>query len=154
MESADDDEERRRLLGEVVALQSEMETSWMPSIFESLLSIRLTMQQLKVLAILSTETDGSTVQRLSKALDVSLATMSGIVDRLTTQGMASRLEDETDHRVRRVLPTEAGRDVVRRLLSVPSNMGLEAIERLELDDLRALHQGFAAVLRLAREQGS
>lgn len=143
------DDERTRLIDDVRALQVEMETGWVPAMFESLLSIRLTMQQLKVLAIITTESDGSTVQGLAKALDVSLATMSGIVDRLTTQQMARRVDDESDHRVRRVLPTDAGREAVRKVIAVPPGLADDVLEKLDLDDLRALRQGLAAIFRLA-----
>jgi DNA-binding MarR family transcriptional regulator len=135
------------LLDELLRLQAAMETIVVPELVEPLLSIRLTMQQLKVLGIILTDADGSTVQGLSKTLGVSLATMSGIVDRLTGQGMATRVEDLNDHRVRRVVATDRGREVMQELLAARPQLSRPPLERLDIEDLRALTRGVGALLR-------
>lgn len=145
----DDDEhaERESLLGELLALQNEIETSFVPEIIEPMLSLRLTMQQLKVLTLLMTEPDGSTIQALAKTVGVSLATMSGIVDRLESQDMIERMPDPHDQRVRRVVATSTGRETVQRLLAARPELGRAPLNRLALDDLRALTQGIRALMR-------
>ena len=135
------------LLDELLRLQAAMETIVVPELVEPLLSIRLTMQQLKVLGIILTDADGSTVQGLSKTLGVSLATMSGIVDRLTGQGMATRVDDPNDHRVRRVVATDRGREVMQELLAARPQLSRPPLERLDVEDLRALTRGVGALLR-------
>jgi DNA-binding MarR family transcriptional regulator len=148
MESFDvDAADQAALLDELLRMQAVMETTVVPELVEPLLSIRLTMQQLKVLVVLMSEPEGSTVQGLSKTLGVSLATMSGIVDRLTGQGMARRVDDPTDHRVRRVLATPRGREVMHELLAARPQLSRPPLARLELEDLRALTRGVGALLR-------
>ena len=121
-----------------------------PHLVDPVLSIPLTMQQLKVVFILTTDPDGSTIQALSKTLGVSLATMSGIVDRLESQQMVHRVDDLVDHRVRRVLATAKGREVVQELLAARPQLSRQPLEQLDLDDLRALSQGLSALLRVMR----
>lgn len=146
-------DERESLIEALFAAQQAMETTVMPRMAEELMTIPLTMQQLKVLALLVTETDENTVQGLATTLGVSLATMSGILDRLTTHGMATRTEDPTDHRVRRIVATAEGKATVRRLLAAQPQIDREPLTCLPLDDLRALCQGVQALLRVMTGRG-
>lgn len=155
MESFDvDAADQGALLDELLRMQAVMETTVVPEIVEPLLSLRLTMQQLKVLGILMTDPDGSTVQGLSKTLGVSLATMSGIVERLTGHDMATRVEDPNDHRVRRVLPTARGREVMQELLAARPQLSRPPLERLDIEDLRALTRGVGALLRVMQAEAA
>ncbi|MEV8026163.1 MarR family transcriptional regulator [Microbacterium sp. NPDC080220] len=143
----DDRLEREALLAELLGMQEDLETSLAPEIIESVLALRLTMQQLKVLTLLVTEPEGSTIQGLARTAGVSLATMSGIVVRLESQNMVERTIDPRDHRVRRVTATATGRETVRRLLVGRPELSRTPLSRLALDDLRALTQGIRALLR-------
>ncbi len=149
LEGVDTDEgaERETLLTELLVIQSDLETSLAPEIIESVLTLRLTMQQLKVLALLVTEPEGNTIQGLARTAGVSLATMSGIVDRLESQDMVERTVDPRDHRVRRVTATPIGRETVQRLLMGRPELSRTPLNRLALDDLRALTQGIRALLK-------
>lgn len=142
--------ERETLLAELLSLQNDIETSFVPQIIEPMLTLRLTMQQLKVLTILMTEPEGSTIQSLAKTVGVSLATMSGIVDRLESQEMIDRMLDAHDLRVRRVVATDAGRETVQRLLAARPELSRAPLNLLELDDLRALTQGIRALMQAMR----
>jgi len=79
--------------------------------------------------------------------------MSDIVDRLEAHEMVRREPDRSDHRVRRVVATAVGRDTVQRLLAARPQLSRPPLERLRLDVLRALTQGIAAWLEVARELG-
>lgn len=151
--SPDEVAEREALLAELISIQNELETSFVPEILEPMLSLRLTMQQLKVLAILMTHAEGSTIQALAKTVGVSLATMSGIVDRLESQAMIERTVDPRDQRVRRVTATPAGRETVQRLLAARPELSRSPLNRLAIDDLRALAQGIRALLRATQDEG-
>jgi len=139
------------VLGELLRLQRELESSAIPGALQPMLEVQLTMQQLKVLAIVVTETRGGSIQSLAKTVGVSLATMSGIVDRLGSQGMIERSADSNDQRVRRVVATERGRESIQRVLAARPELGLPLLNRLSLDDLRALVQGVRALVNAVRE---
>ena len=101
---------------------------------------------LNVLTLL--EDDGSaSMGELAQALDVSVASMTGIADRMERRGLVERRRDETDRRRVVVQATEAGRDVFRQI----ADRRREALGKLlaqldqgELEGLllghRALHQ--------------
>ena len=86
-------------------------------------------------------------QALAKTVGVSLATMSGIVDRLETQGMAERSLDPNDQRVRRASASELGRQTVQRLMAARPELSSTPLGLLAIDDLRALAQGIRALVR-------
>lgn len=65
------------------------------------------------------------VSDLAALFGASLPAMSRAVDGLVKQGLATRVEDPTDRRVRLVRITADGRDLVERLTTVKRN-GLEA----------------------------
>ncbi|MFG2077067.1 MarR family winged helix-turn-helix transcriptional regulator [Nonomuraea maritima] len=97
----------------------------------------LTMRQLKALVILSVHGSASG-QDLAHDLGVGLGTVTGIVDRLVAQGLASRHEDPHDRRVRRVELTPAGTALIEEI----NNTGIEHYRRimdhLDTETLRAL----------------
>lgn len=127
-----------------------MEFSGIPQVIESMLSLRLTMQQVKVLSIVVVEPTSSSIRQLADILDVSLATMSGIVERLETQDMVERVADPEDQRVRRVVATALGRETIRKLVSSHRELEQTHLERLALDDLAALVQGVRAMAETMR----
>jgi DNA-binding MarR family transcriptional regulator len=144
-----EDTERQRLIDGIAAMQDALDTTALPSMLEPLMSMDITLQQLRVLIILvSSDRDGSTGQGISRALGISMASTSGILDRLEGHAMVKRVEDDRDHRVRRVLITPLGRRTVNRLVSAQSQLSREPLKQLDVDDLRALEQGMRAILRV------
>lgn len=105
-----------------------------------LLNVNLTMPQLKVLLLVS-RAAASSGQELARALGVSLATITGIVDRLVAQHLVSRYEDPHDRRIRRLVLTAEGHQLIdgvvssqeaalRRLLACLSEDELQMTESL------------------------
>ena len=109
-----------------------------------LMSTALTMQQLR--AVLLVDLEGPlTGHALAERLGVSTATTSGLVDRLVEHGVVARTEDPADRRVRRVALTEAGARTVRELADAGRAMSDHLLLQLDVEDLRALVRGLAAV---------
>lgn len=101
-----------------------------------LLNVNLTMQQLKVLLLLS-RAAASSGQELARALGVGLATVTGIVDRLAAQNLVSRYEDPHDRRIRRLALTGEGHQVIDGIVSAREAALRRLLARLDADDLRA-----------------
>jgi len=78
----------------------------------------LTFIQMKALVIVETAVgDVSTVTGLSEALGVSAASASRAVNGLVKKGLASRIEDAEDRRVRRLTLTAKGNALADRIIS-------------------------------------
>lgn len=144
-DGAEERQERDQVLRNLESLADSYQATTLPVLLDSLLTTDLTIQQLKVLAVLATTENGTTGRGLADSFGVSLASMSGLVDRLVAQGAAARSQDEQDGRVRRVHATPLGRALVRRLVADRPELSSEILRRLSLEDLRALEQGLQAV---------
>ncbi len=110
----------------------------------------LSLVHLHVLTIL--EAEGATsMKRLAEALDVSVASATGIVDRMAERGLVERHSLETDRRVVLVNATDAGRAVFidvgeRRRAHVE-----RLLDRLDDAELDAFLTGLRAIKRARTE---
>lgn len=143
------DATRDQLAAELATLHHRLGEEFFASRLRPLLETDLTVQQLRALALVQVDRE-STPQRLAEALGVSAATVSGILDRLTAAGMTVRTPDPADGRVRRVTSTEKGTEAIRRLVAHDDDLPPDLLALLDLDDLRALVRGTAALLEAAR----
>ena len=133
-------------------------TSWNPRermfVFRKWLAGSLSIVQLHALTIL--EAAGpQPMGKLAEQLDVSVASATGIVDRMEQRGYVERRHDLDDRRVIVVHPTEAGRRIFSDLAE-QRRQGLRSIlDQLTEKELQALLIGFralgAARLKLASE---
>ena len=143
--------EQEELISCLERVQESFERRALSSMAEPLISTPITMQQLKVLTMIAIDPERATGHELAGQLKVSVASMSGLVDRLVEHGMVSRLEDPTDRRVRRLSVTPEGSATIRNLLSSSGKMPTPVLRRLSIEDLRALVQGILAFDRAVRE---
>lgn len=128
-------------------------TSWNPrefiAAFQRWHTGSMSLIHLNVLMLL--ESMGPTsMSRLAEALDVSLASMTGIVDRMESRALVERRHDETDRRVVLVHPAEGGKKLFADI-DDRRRAGLgKLLDQLSDDDLAGLLQGHRA-LRQARQ---
>ncbi|MBF4460103.1 MarR family winged helix-turn-helix transcriptional regulator [Pseudoclavibacter sp. VKM Ac-2867] len=139
------DHERSELLAQATALDAVFRDAALRTFLPPLLDLDLTVQQLKVLTVLVTTEDGTTGARLAGMFDVSMASMSKLLDRLEARDMVSRNEDPDDARAKRVRATDTGRSAMRSLVVTRPEFGDGILADLELGDLRAFVRGMTAI---------
>lgn len=142
-------DERESLMHRIDVLEAASERMRLDASMEALMSLPLTVQQLKATAVVITGNGDTTAQRIAEVLQVSLATVSGIVDRLVGHGVVERVPDDRDRRARRLVATDRGRDILHSLMVEADGFRRAAMARLEIEDLRALVQGMEALMRVA-----
>ncbi|MBM9468394.1 MarR family transcriptional regulator [Nakamurella leprariae] len=118
----------------------------------TLLRTPLTVQQLRCMTILVVHGTASP-QQLSTLLQVSPATMTGIADRLVRAGMITRHVDDRDGRGRTIIPTQAGQQVVRSLMSLDIESDVAVLSGLTEDELAGLRAGLAGIVRELQRLG-
>jgi len=114
-------------------------------------SVNLTMQQLKVLWLLSTH-DGIGSQDLARQLGVTPATLSGIVDRLVVQGYATRTEDPDDRRVRRINLSPTGRVAMEEIMDSGTKTQRRLFDRLDDETLEMIVTVLDRITEAARAE--
>ncbi|RBI86679.1 MarR family transcriptional regulator [Rhodosalinus halophilus] len=90
----------------------------------------LTPVQIRVLQVVAMR-DGVTPKEISSQMGVSQATISTLLDRLSSKGMLRRERSKTDRRQTNVVLTEAGHDAVNRAPDALQQQYVRAFESLE-----------------------
>ena len=128
--------------------------AWNPrermGMFRRWLQGSLSIIQLHVLTILEGEGPIS-MSRLAEALDVSVASATGIVDRMEQRGLVERRHAENDRRVVLVYPTQAGEQVFAELELHRRTMLREVLSRLTDEELKSILVGMRAMARARAE---
>lgn len=97
----------------------------------------LTMQQFRVLGQVVRQ-PGISGNELGGLLGVSAPTASGLVERLVEKGLIARIDDADDRRIRRLHPTEAGRDIMRQMDSMFERILGAVLQVLSTEELEVL----------------
>ena len=97
----------------------------------------LTMQQFRVLGQV-VRRPGISGNELGGLLGVSAPTASGLVERLVEKGLIARIDDADDRRIRRLHPTEPGRDIMRQMDSMFERMLGAVLQVLSVEELEVL----------------
>ncbi len=97
----------------------------------------LTMQQFRVLGQV-VRRPGISGNELGGLLGVSAPTASGLVERLVEKGLITRTDDPDDRRIRRLQPTEPGRDIMRQMDSMFDRILGAVLQVLSADELEVL----------------
>ncbi|ROS78650.1 MarR family winged helix-turn-helix transcriptional regulator [Cellulomonas sp. PhB143] len=149
--TATERDRRAALLAEFVETQQALGDLLVGRRLQRLVDTRLTAQQLRAIAILLLDGQIS-AHELARALGVSAATVSGILDRLEAAGMVERRVDEADGRVRRIAVTPSGTAAVRGIVADDDHsVEVELLEDLSTAELEQITTGFGALLRVTRD---
>jgi DNA-binding MarR family transcriptional regulator len=92
-----------------------------------------------------------TMSHLAEMLDVSVASATGIVDRMEKKGVIERRRSDEDRRVVEVHVTQMGEDVFSAMQAERQARMTNMLSNVGADDLAALLTGLRAV-RVARDE--
>ncbi|MHA6793393.1 MarR family winged helix-turn-helix transcriptional regulator [Pseudonocardia bannensis] len=149
-DAAADDHERDTLLAAIESHEVVLRRSLTRFGPNPVLDSGLTMQQLRVLMLLST--DGPLAQGdLAQGLHVGLATVTGLIDRLVARGLVERTEDPRDRRIRLARLAPDGVDLIDRIATAGQEVRRRLLTLIDISALRGLEHGLAA-LRAALER--
>ncbi len=123
-------------------------TSWEPrdrmGVFRKWLQSQVSLVHLHVLTVI--EADGPLpMSRLADALDVSVASATGIVDRMEQRGLVRRIHSQEDRRVVLVEKTGAGDDVFRAIGETRRAGLAHILATLSEEELRGYLAGTRAI---------
>ena len=129
-------------------------TSWKPreraGAFRQWLRGSLSLVHLHVLTVLEGD-EALSMSKLAEALDVSVASATGIVDRMEQRGLVERRREPDDRRVILVKATDAGDAVFRDLAAERRKMLARLLDRMTDAELESLLVGLRAMRRVRSE---
>jgi DNA-binding MarR family transcriptional regulator len=128
-------------------------TAWNPrefiAMFRRMKHGTISLIHLNVLTVL--EMDGpQPMGRLAEALDVSVASMTGIVDRMEKRGLVERHHDSEDRRVVLVQSTDAARRVFTEIGETRRSGLSKMLEQLTDQEVEGLLKGHRALRNVRR----
>ena len=147
----DRDNDREAAIARIMGARRRMAHLFAFTRSDPLLTANLTMPQFRLLLVLALR-GGAASHDLAESMGVSLATITGIVDRLAAQDLVTRREDPRDRRVRRVELTAAGRGLVDDIAAAGTASQRRLLDRLSLDDLTILERAFGLLADAAEAE--
>lgn len=141
-----DRHDRESLLAQIAENQQAMALAMVRHRLQHLLEVRMTAGRLHALVVLDA-TGPQPAGDLARALGISAATATGLVDGLVRDGLAERRPDPADGRARIVHATEAGVAAWRDAILGPTAIDDDVLSRLTDDDLATLLRASTALRR-------
>jgi DNA-binding MarR family transcriptional regulator len=140
----------RRLVQQVVDELSSWNPREFVAAFQRWHQGQVSLVHLNVLMLLSA-TGPMSMSRLAEALDISVASVTGVVDRMESRGLVERRRDTDDRRVIMVTTAEGGNQIFAEIdQRRRQSLGL-LLNYLSRDELAGLLKGHRA-LRAARQE--
>ncbi|WP_051799911.1 MarR family winged helix-turn-helix transcriptional regulator [Catenuloplanes japonicus] len=144
---------RDRLIARIMDTQRRLQYLFAHDRSNPLFDAHLTMPQLKILLVVAAG-GGSSGQELQRFMGVSLATLTGIVDRLVAHDLVIRQEDPHDRRVRRVALTPHGRDTVDRIIMAGAERQARVLRRMTAEELETIARASELLADAAEEDAA
>ncbi|GAB1694138.1 MarR family winged helix-turn-helix transcriptional regulator [Krasilnikovia sp. M28-CT-15] len=143
--------DNEQLIAEIMAAEQRMQHLFAYDRSDPLFASQLTLPQLKIMMLLRRlgETSG---RELAGLLGVSLATLSGMMDRLVMHDLAARHEDPHDRRVRRISLTPGGTELIESIITAGAERLRRLLRRLDTTELRLVRDAMSVLVRAAAEE--
>jgi DNA-binding MarR family transcriptional regulator len=138
--------ERAELISEVIALSRKVNRGLRVDSSESWLRLNLTIPQLKSLLFVVDHGEAN-FKKLASALKVTPSNLTGVVDRLTDQGLVLRASHPVDRRVVVVRPTDKGQKLVSGLRERKAIQLSRALDGLSCAELKIIVRGLDLLCR-------
>ena len=108
--------------------------------------LNITLPQLKVLGLLLGRETGLSGRDLATQLGVGPSAITPLVDRLVEHGYVRREEDRHDRRITRLSLTEAGIELLRRMMAGRREIMADLLRQLSPDELSVVDQALELLL--------
>lgn len=138
--------QREELIENTLHLGDKAFRELIPMLPKEWLRLDMTMPQLKVVLLLFVS-GPSRMSVIASALGVSLATATGVVDRLLERGIVLREGDPEDRRVVRCRLTDKGEKLIRELWHLARERARQLLEAMAPSQLLLVKESVEALLQ-------
>jgi DNA-binding MarR family transcriptional regulator len=139
---------RQEIVENILELAAKLFRQLLPAVPRELLGMDMTMPQLKIMLILFLN-GPVRMSDLAENLGVTLATGTGLVDRLVERGMIERESTPTDRRVVLCHLSESGQKAVTGIWEAAKNRSKELLEAMDTAKLMMFTEVLETMLKSA-----
>jgi len=144
---------RQETVAEILKIADKLFRALLPAVPEELLSLDITMPQLKIMVVLYIR--GSIkMSNLAADLQITMATATGLVDRMVERGYLLRESLPEDRRVVLCRLSESGQKTVSSIWESAGKQSRNLVEALDTNHIQMLHEVLAAMLESAEYERS
>jgi DNA-binding MarR family transcriptional regulator len=137
---------KQQLVREILDSMAAARAGGMRPGFRNLMGRSVSMTHMHVLAKLSMA-GALPMSRLAEALDISVASATGIVSRMEERGLVARRRDDEDRRVVMVELADGGRAALEEIEARGREYFGRVLDQLTKDELIQVRNGFRAMHR-------
>lgn len=131
----------RKHAKELESLFSQIHRALQEQAFRKQWGLEITMPQFICLKILEAK-NNCMMKDLAERLQLSLGTVTGIIDRLIKAGFVERYRDDRDRRVVRVKLTEEGKKVLQKVVRKREERLISILGQVDEDDFKVFVDSF------------
>lgn len=143
-------ENKQQIVEDTLKLADRIFRVLLPSVPKELLEMDISMPQMKILLILFIH-GPQRMSLLATDLGVTLATATGLVDRLVERDFIIRASDPSDRRVVICQLSEIGNKAIGRIWKSARNRSSQLLSAMETSKLMMFHEGLKAMLESAEK---
>ncbi len=136
------------VVGEILELADKLARKLLPAVAKDLLEMDLTMPQLKIMVMLFIN-ESARMSDIASGLGVTMATDTGLIDRLVERQYVVRESLPDDRRVVLCRLSGTGREVVGRIWNLLRNRSRELLEAMDTEHLEMFVEVLQAMLDTA-----
>lgn len=150
-----DEARRAALVTQIIELEPQMLRVLGPAQARDWVDVDLTMSQLKMMFVLSSARgtagtpNGLRVGEVARGLNVTLPTVTAVMDKLVERGLVRRDEDPLDRRQHVCRLTPDGEALLDRLMAGRRAFTVALLQQLDADELGAFLRGMQVVIAAA-----
>ncbi len=136
--------DKERLVDGILALADKLFRELLPTVPRDLLSLDITMPQMKILVILYV-TGPRRMSDVASELDVTLPTATSLVERLVEKHYVERETNPDDRRVVLCHLSEAGEQVIKHIWQTARGRSHELLQAMDISKLELFAEALQAM---------
>jgi len=145
--------DRQVLMDRILKLGDNLFRQLLPAVPEELLNLDITMPQLKILVVLYIR-GTMRMSNLASDLHVTMATATGLVDRLVERDYLTRESLPDDRRVVLCRLSDSGQKTVSRIWESAGKRSHELLEAMDTAHLQMLHEVLETMMETAKYEST
>jgi DNA-binding MarR family transcriptional regulator len=125
---------RQEIVEDILKLADKLFRQLLPAVPKEILELDITMPQLKIMVILFVR-GAIRMSDLAAGLGITLATATGLIDRLVERGLVTRDSLPDDRRVVLCRLSESGQQTISKIWNSAKNRSRELLETMDTEKL-------------------